>query len=103
MAVGDAFGGVRLVHRLRGAFHACPALHCGFPGEGGGSCVGTEYRFRRNRTDHTREYVPLLVYRPGRPGVSLGIRKGFYDVAQSLAKFFGIPAMPRGMSFIAYT
>jgi phosphopentomutase len=54
-------------------------------------------------TDHTREYVPLLVYRPGRPGVSLGVRKGFYDVAQSLAKFFGIPAMPRGASFIAYT
>ena len=54
-------------------------------------------------TDHTREYVPLLVYRPGRPGVSLGVRKGFFDIAQSLAKFFGIPALPRGASFIAYT
>ncbi len=54
-------------------------------------------------SDHTREYVPLLVFRPGRPGACLGIRKGFYDIAQSLAKFFSLPAMPRGASFIAYT
>ena len=51
-------------------------------------------------TDHTREYVPLLVYRPGEPVESLGIRRGFYDVAQSLAQFFGIPAIPRGASFV---
>lgn len=51
-------------------------------------------------TDHTREYVPLLVYRPGQPGESLGIRRGFYDIAQSLAKFFSIPAIPRGASFV---
>ena len=41
-------------------------------------------------TDHTREYVPLLVYRPGHPGVNLGIRRGFYDIAQSLAGCFGL-------------
>jgi phosphopentomutase len=51
-------------------------------------------------TDHTREYVPLLVYRPGQPGESLGIRRGFYDVAQSLAQFFSISAIPRGASFV---
>ncbi|NCD22274.1 MAG: phosphopentomutase [Spartobacteria bacterium] len=51
-------------------------------------------------TDHTREYVPLLVYRPGEPAESLGIRRGFYDIAQSLAKFFNIPAIPRGASFV---
>ena len=51
-------------------------------------------------TDHTREYVPLLVYRPGEPGESLGIRRGFYDIAQSLAQFFSIPAIPRGASFV---
>ena len=39
-------------------------------------------------TDHTREYVPLLTYRPKTPGRNLGIRKGFYDIAQSLASFF---------------
>ena len=51
-------------------------------------------------TDHTREYVPLLVYRPGEAGENLGIRRGFYDIAQSLAQFFGIPAIPRGASFV---
>jgi len=51
-------------------------------------------------TDHTREFVPLLVYQPGRPGRNLGIRQGFYDVAQSLATFFGIGGMPRGRSFL---
>ncbi len=51
-------------------------------------------------TDHTREYVPLLVYRPGEPGESLGIRRGFYDIAQSLAQFFSVPAIPRGASFV---
>ena len=52
-------------------------------------------------TDHTREYVPLLVYRPGKqPGQSLGVRQGFYDIAQTLASFFSIPTIPRGKSFI---
>ena len=51
-------------------------------------------------TDHTREYVPLLVYRPGEPAENLGIRRGFYDIAQSLARFFGIPAISRGASFV---
>lgn len=51
-------------------------------------------------TDHTREYVPLLVLRPGTPGAGLGIRDGFYDVAQSLASLFDIPPMPRGVSFL---
>ena len=51
-------------------------------------------------TDHTREYVPLLVDRPGEPAENLGIRRGFYDIAQSLAKFFNIPSIPRGASFV---
>ena len=51
-------------------------------------------------TDHTREYVPLLVYRPGRTGANLGIRNGFYDIAQSLAALFKIDPMPRGRSFL---
>ncbi|HPG00791.1 MAG TPA: phosphopentomutase [Kiritimatiellia bacterium] len=51
-------------------------------------------------SDHTREIVPLLVYQPGRAGGSLGVRKGFYDVAQSIATFFRIEALPRGISFI---
>lgn len=50
-------------------------------------------------TGHTREYVPLLVYQPGTTGESLGIRKGFYDIAQSLAAWFSIDPMPRGKAF----
>ncbi len=51
-------------------------------------------------TDHTREYVPLLVYQPGKPGETLGIRQGFYDIAQSLANWFNLEPIPRGKSFI---
>ncbi len=51
-------------------------------------------------TDHTREYVPLLVHQPGRPGRPLGIRDGFYDIAQTLATWFGIPPHPRGRAFL---
>jgi len=51
-------------------------------------------------TDHTREYVPLLVYGPSVSPGPLGIRNGFYDIAQSLATLFGLPPMPRGRSFL---
>jgi len=51
-------------------------------------------------TDHTREFVPLLVHRPGQPGESLGIRQGFFDIAQSIATLFGLEPLPRGKSFI---
>ena len=51
-------------------------------------------------TDHTREYVPLLVYQPGLPGRTLGVRQGFYDISKSLASFFGIPPLERGVSFL---
>ncbi len=50
-------------------------------------------------TDHTREAVPLLVYRPGHAGKSFGVRQGYYDIAQSIATLFGIKPMPRGRSF----
>lgn len=51
-------------------------------------------------TDHTREVVPLLVYRPVTPSRDLGLRNGFYDVAQSLATCFDIAPLPRGVSFL---
>ncbi len=50
-------------------------------------------------SDHTREWVPLLVTRPGFPGRSLGLRQGFFDIAQSVASLFGLPPMPRGKAF----
>ena len=49
-------------------------------------------------SDHTREYVPLLVYRAGHPGTDLGIRDSFADVAQTLATWFQAPSYPLGGS-----
>lgn len=41
-------------------------------------------------TDHSREYVPLLVWGPRlREGVALGVRATFADVAATIAEFFG--------------
>ncbi len=42
-------------------------------------------------TDHSREYVPLLVYGPElRAGVDLGTRKSFADLGATIAEGFGI-------------
>ncbi len=35
-------------------------------------------------TDHTREYVPLLVYRPRAHGGNLGVRQSFADIAATV-------------------
>ena len=53
-------------------------------------------------TDHTREYVPLLAYQPGIAGKSLGVRHGFYDAAQTLARRFALPPMPHGISALDF-
>lgn len=52
-------------------------------------------------TDHSREYVPLLVYGPtlGR-GVALGTRDTFADVAATLAEMFGVARPELGTSFL---
>lgn len=50
-------------------------------------------------TDHTREYVPLLASgAPVLPGINLGIRETFADLAASVAEMFGFD-MPLGRSF----
>lgn len=41
-------------------------------------------------SDHTREYVPLLCYRPGRTAANLGLRSGFSVVAATVCGFFGV-------------
>jgi len=51
-------------------------------------------------TDHTREYVPLLVYHGFRKGHSLGIRASFADHAASIAAFFQVPYSAGGSSFL---
>jgi phosphopentomutase len=51
-------------------------------------------------SDHTREYVPLLVYSKKQATHDLGVRKCFCDVAQSLASYFKIAPIKNGKSFI---
>ena len=42
-------------------------------------------------TDHTREYVPLLVYgKSARQGVNLGSRDSLADIGQTIADNFGL-------------
>lgn len=51
-------------------------------------------------TDHSREIVPLLVWGAGlAPGVDLGVRESFADVAATLAELFQV-AQPCGRSFL---
>jgi phosphopentomutase len=53
-------------------------------------------------TDHSREYVPLIVTGPRvQPGVDLGTRKTFADVGQTIAENCGVGAMAQGTSFLA--
>jgi phosphopentomutase len=52
-------------------------------------------------TDHTREYVPLLVGGMKSAGVNLGIRKQYCDVAATIAEGLGLEAPQRGESFFA--
>ena len=52
-------------------------------------------------TDHTREYVPLLIFGPeGLAGKNLGIRESFSDTAATIAKILGIKYDGLGVSVI---
>jgi phosphopentomutase len=52
-------------------------------------------------SDHTREYVPLLVYGPNaKPGVDLGTRQSLSDIGQTIADNFGV-SIDDGVSFLA--
>ena len=52
-------------------------------------------------TDHSREYVPLLVTGARvRSGVDLGTRRTFADVGQTLAEVFGVGPLAHGTSFL---
>ncbi|RKD25635.1 phosphopentomutase [Ammoniphilus oxalaticus] len=53
-------------------------------------------------TDHTREYVPLLVYYPGlAQGMNLGVRETFADVGATIADNFQLQPPKWGRSFLA--
>lgn len=52
-------------------------------------------------TDHTREYVPLLVYSPSlKSPSSLGIRGTFSDLGATIAEQFGVGPIEHGTSFL---
>ena len=52
-------------------------------------------------TDHSREYVPLLMYGPGaKQGVNLGVRGSLSDIGQTVAENFGT-TIENGESFLA--
>lgn len=52
-------------------------------------------------TDHSREYVPILVYgKKLRQGVNLGVRSTFADLASTIADYLGLDATLKGESFL---
>jgi phosphopentomutase len=51
-------------------------------------------------TDHSREFVPLLVFGPRVRGVDLGIRKTFADVGASITENFKLVPPEIGTSFL---
>jgi phosphopentomutase len=51
-------------------------------------------------TDHSREYVPILVYGPNaRRGINLGVRSTLSDMGQTVADNFGA-SIPHGIGFL---
>lgn len=53
-------------------------------------------------TDHSREYVPLLVYGPNlKQGVNLGIRRSFADVGATVAEILQTEPLRHGTSFFS--
>ena len=54
----------------------------------------------KKHTDHTREYVPLIVYgKKAKQGVNLGVRETFADVACTVGEIYGIKCRCPGKSF----
>jgi phosphopentomutase len=52
-------------------------------------------------TDHSREYVPLLVTGRGVRPIDLGTRQTFADLGQTLAEAFNVPRLAHGTSFLS--
>ncbi|MEG1213208.1 MAG: phosphopentomutase [Leclercia sp.] len=50
---------------------------------------------------HTREVVPVLVYRQGLEPAQLGIRATLSDVGATVCEFFGAPLPQNGTSFLS--
>ena len=50
-------------------------------------------------TDHSREYIPLLVYGKNIKSVDLGTRSSFADIGKTIADIFGVKSKTAGESF----
>ena len=50
-------------------------------------------------TDHSREYVPLIILGERVKNVNLGTRKGFCDISATLCEIFGVDGDLAGESF----
>ena len=53
-----------------------------------------------DHTDHTREYIPLIVYGKNVAPGNIGIRQTFADIAASVAEYLEIPYSSPGKSFL---
>ncbi len=52
-------------------------------------------------SDHTREFVPVLAWRPGGAGADLGLRPTLADLGATVAQHLGVGPLPAGQSFLA--
>ncbi|HEY0855061.1 MAG TPA: phosphopentomutase [Devosia sp.] len=51
-------------------------------------------------TDHTREQVPIMVFSPSLSAGTIGIRRTFADIGESIARWLGLAPGPHGKSFL---
>ncbi len=51
-------------------------------------------------TDHTREWVPILAFGQGLTPRDIGLRDSFADIAQTLARHFGLEPLEEGRAFL---
>ncbi len=61
---------------------------------------GNDPNIRHNR--HTRENVPLLIYKKGITGVSLGLRSSLSDVGATVCEYFDVKQPQNGSSFLRF-
>jgi len=50
-------------------------------------------------TDHTREQIPVMTYRPGNTPGCLGLRHSFADIGQSVAAHLGVGPLASGTAW----
>ncbi len=48
--------------------------------------------------DHTREYVPFLLFGPSITGGNMGVRDSFADIGQTIASYLDLPELAHGVA-----